>query len=191
MNPDRLPERLTAAGGLRLRRLVVADAEALALAVSESIEHLRPWMPWVAQEPLTLPARRTMLGQREHEWKRGEDVMLGIFVDGAIAGACGLHRRIGPDGLEIGYWLGPRFLHRGIATRTVVLLTDAALAHPGITHVEIHTDAANTSSRAVAARAGYTLASETPRPPQAPGETGIEMRWRIDQALAAIRRGTV
>ena len=72
----------------------------------------------------------------------------------------------------------PAYQHRGLATRTVLLLTPAALAHPGITHVEIHTDQANTASAAVAQRAGYTLVGSSPRARRAPAETGVELRWR-------------
>ena len=166
-------------GGLVLRRLTVEDAPAVQSAVLASLDHLRQWMPWAVQEPLTLDARRVMLTQRENEWRRGDDVMLGIFLDGGLAGATGLHRRIAPDGLEIGYWLRPDHQHRGLATRAVGLLTPAALAHPGISHVEIHTDQANLASAAVARRAGYTLAGSCPRARQAPGESGVELCWRM------------
>ena len=29
-------------------------------AVTESIEHLRPWMPWIADEPVTVEQRRAL-----------------------------------------------------------------------------------------------------------------------------------
>ncbi len=180
----RLPELLKGDDTLLLRRLRVRDAEALATAVNESLEHLRPWMPWVVHEPLSLRARRTMLAGRDREWHDGEDVMLGIIVGGRFAGACGLHRRIAPDGLEIGYWVHSACLRRGIATQATRLLTTAALAQPGITHVEIHTDVANLASAAVALRCGYELVSETPRPPRAPGESGTELCWRTPAAIA-------
>jgi ribosomal-protein-serine acetyltransferase len=177
----RLPERLQGDDGLLLRRLCVADAELLAAAVTESLEHLRPWMPWIVLEPLSLPTRRTMLAEREREWLDGGDVMLGIFVGDRLTGGCGLHRRIAPDGLELGYWVHPAWVRRGIATRTARLLTAATLAQPGISHAEIHTDAANLASAAVARRCGYVLAGVWTRPPRAPGESGTELRWRASR----------
>ncbi|MGN6168468.1 MAG: GNAT family N-acetyltransferase, partial [Solirubrobacteraceae bacterium] len=88
-----LPERLESADGLLLRRWVASDADALARAVAESADHLRPWMPWVAQEPLPLARRRALIDQWEREWLLGGDVMMGVFRDGRVAGGCGLHRR--------------------------------------------------------------------------------------------------
>jgi len=106
-----LPERLEG-DGLLLRRWHVADAEALGRAVTESEDHLRPWMGWMAGEPQTLEERRAMLAEREHEWRAGGDVMLGIFVEGTVAGSCGLHRRLGPSALER---LATGFIARSLA----------------------------------------------------------------------------
>jgi RimJ/RimL family protein N-acetyltransferase len=131
------------------------------------------------QEPLPLERRRALLEEWEREWLRGGDVLLGVFVDGRVAGGCGLHRRIGPCGLEIGYWTHPAFLRRGIATRAAALLTDAAFAVPGITHVEIHHDKANEASRGVPVNLGYRLIGELPDEPDAPADLGIECRWRL------------
>ena len=182
---ERLPDRLTDGDDLVLRRMEAEEAPVLARAVAESLEHLRPWMEWIASEPLALTARRQLMGRWRREWERGGDVMLAIFVDGTLAGSSGLHRRVGPAGLEIGYWLHPAFTGRGIATRAARLLTEAALAQPGVTHVEIHTDRANVRSAAVARRAGYTLVAETPRARRAPAESGIDLVWRIEASPAA------
>ena len=61
-----LPERMEGDRVL-LRRWCAADAEALARAVIESEQHLRPWMGWMKYEPQTLPQRRAMLSEREAE----------------------------------------------------------------------------------------------------------------------------
>ena len=34
-----------------------ADATLLSTAISESLDHLRPWMPWVQEEPQPIDAR--------------------------------------------------------------------------------------------------------------------------------------
>jgi ribosomal-protein-serine acetyltransferase len=98
----RLEERSAAPSWLVLRRWRVADAAELERVVAESAEHLRPWMGWMAIEPLTRADREAMLRDRDREWSEGGDVMLGGFLDGRALGSCGLHRRIKPDGLEIG-----------------------------------------------------------------------------------------
>src|ERR1700761_535493 len=127
MTPGRviLPESLTGPDGLVVRRWVASDAGELAQAILESADHLRPWMAWIAEEPLPLQRRVTMINEWERDWSQGGDVILGAFLDGRIVGGCGLHRRIGADGLEIGYWTHAAFLRRGVATRVAHVLTDA------------------------------------------------------------------
>ncbi len=179
----RLPERLEDSGGLVLRRWVPADAEALGRAVAESADHLRPWMAWIAEEPMRVAGRRARIIEWENAWRTGGDVLLGVFCDGLIAGGCGLHRRLGPAGLEIGYWIHPAFLRRGLATRAARLLTDAAFAVPGIDRVEIHHDKANLASAGVPRKLGFRWLGEGPDPdePHAPAEIGLECRWGMDR----------
>jgi ribosomal-protein-serine acetyltransferase len=176
----RLPERIEGEG-LLLRRWEVDDAEVLANAVTESAEHLRPWMPWMAAEPLSLRARRGLLSRWQREWEAGGDSVLGAFVDGAVAGSFGLHRRRGPETLEIGYWIHVAYLRRGLATRAAGLLSEAALAVPGITRVEIHHDKANIASAGVPRKLRYRFVGETADMPDAPGEIGIDCAWRLQR----------
>ena len=176
----RLPERIEGEG-IVLRRWLESDAEALGRAVSDSEAHLRPWMTWMANEPQTVEQRQAMLREREREWLAGGDAMLGVFIDDAVAGSCGLHRRVGPSALELGSWVHVAFTRRGLATRVARLLTDAAFSLPEITHVEIHTDKANTASAGVPRRLGFELISEHPDEPSAPAEAGIECVWRMQR----------
>jgi ribosomal-protein-serine acetyltransferase len=176
-----LPQRLEEPGGLVLRRWVPSDAEALGRAVAESVEHLRPWMAWIAEEPVPVERRRARIAEWAEAWRAGGDVLLGVFYEGLIAGGCGLHRRLGPGGLEIGYWIHPSFLRRGLATRTARLLTDAAFAVPGIDRVEIHHDKANLASAGVPRKLAFKWLGEEPDLPEAPAEVGIECRWGMDR----------
>ncbi len=101
-------------GGLVLRRWKMDDAAALGQTLAENAEHLGPWMGWMEREPLSLDERKAMLHEWEQDWLRGGDVALGIFLDDQAVGSCGLHRRIAPDGLEIGYWIDSSFTGRGL-----------------------------------------------------------------------------
>jgi len=175
---SRLPEWIEGEGVL-LRRWRVEDAELQHRAVAESLEHLRPWMPWVAHEMQPLARRREMLAGWEREWEENGDAYLAVVVEGRIAGSSGLHRRRGPGALEIGYWVHPDFVGRGIATTVARLLTDAAFALDGIERVEIHNDRANQASAAVPRRLGYTLTAETPTTPAAPCDAGVDCTWSV------------
>lgn len=176
-----------------MRRWQRSDAEALGAAVAESREHLRPWMPWAGVDPPeTVAQRRHQIARWRREWRAGGDGVYGIFVDGRVAGGCGLHRRLGPDGLEIGYWLHVAFTGRGVMTRAAALLTDAAFGMPSTSFVEIHHDQANARSAGVPRRLGFALVDEVGREPQAPGEIGIECRWRVTcEQWGAIRAAAV
>ena len=165
-----------------LRRWLVSDAEAQQRAITESAEHLRPWMAWMTDEPQTLEQRRAMLAKWEREWLDGGDVLLGVFVGGRVAGSCGLHRRRGHDVLEIGYWIHAAFMRRGLATIVARLLTDAAFSVPEITRVEIHHDKANETSSGVPRRLGYQFIDEQPDEKAAPAELGIDCVWRMERA---------
>jgi RimJ/RimL family protein N-acetyltransferase len=183
-----LPERLPGPDGLLLRRWLASDAEALGQAILESADHLRPWMEWIAGEPLPLDRRVAMINEWERDWAQGGDVLLGVFVDGRIAGGGGLHRRIGADGLEIGYWTHVAFLRRGVAKRAARVLTDAGLAVPGITRMEIHHDKANEASAGVPRALGFEWLGESPDEPVAPDEAGVECRWRMGKEAWEVRR---
>ena len=163
-----------------LERWRESDAEAFATAVEESAEHLAPWVAWMAAEPLSLDQRRAILAEREREWLDGGDVALAVIVEGHVAGGCGLHRRE-PGTLEIGYWIHPSFLRRGLATAASALLTDAAFAITAIDHVEIHHDKANVASGGIPRRLGFEFVGEQLNQNPAPSDAGIDFTWRMSR----------
>ena len=176
-----LPERLTGYG-VTLHRWQPGDAERLERTVIESLDHLRPWMDWAGEEPLTLEQRRALLKGWEEDWRAGGDAVYAILVENdVVAGGCGLHRRRGPRALEIGYWTHPRFLGRGIATAATRLLLDAVFSDPGIESVEIHHDKGNLRSRRVPERLGFEFVGEAPDRRAAPAEVGIDCAWRMER----------
>jgi RimJ/RimL family protein N-acetyltransferase len=143
---------------LLLRPWTEDDAPALSRAIRESLDHLRPWMPWAAAEPRTDEERRAWI----REGAEGDDEVLGMWLGDEVVGGCGLHRRIGDDALEIGYWVHARFVRRGIATEAVRQLVAMAFARPEIERVEIHHHPDNVLSGKVAAAAGFALVGEGP-----------------------------
>ena len=174
-----LPSRL-AAGRLVLRRYEPGDAEALSTAVNESADHLRPFMPWVTDERQTVAQSRTLI----EGWRDSDEAVYGMFEpDGRrVVGGCGLHARIGPGALEIGYWVHVDHVRRGHATAAARALTDAAFGVEGIERVEIHCDEANLASAAVPRRLGYRHRRTEDQAPRAPGEVGRKMIWVIERA---------
>ncbi len=171
------PEQIDLPGYV-LRRLTVADAAAVSSAASESMEHLRPWMPWATPEGVSLEVQQARMSGPEWSWSPHGDYGYGVFLpDGRMVGSLGLHRRIGPGALEIGYWVHVGYIRRGIATMAARALTDAGFAMRGIRRMEIHCDAANGASAAVPARLGYRMVGSEEHEPEAPGEEGRRLIW--------------
>jgi RimJ/RimL family protein N-acetyltransferase len=166
-------------GRVVLRRWRPADVATVDRIVSESLEHLLPWMPGAARHDRDEAA--AFLERCEQQWAAGEAYNYAITVDGAEVGSCGMMRRIGPGGLEIGYWVHPAHTRQGIATAAAAALVEEAFTLPDVTHVEIHHDAANLASAAVPRKLGFVETFRAPREdgPAAPGETGVVVVWRI------------
>ncbi|MBM7436636.1 GNAT family N-acetyltransferase [Streptomyces sp. HB132] len=173
------PPALLRHGRVELRRWHPSDLDALHEAISDSLDHLMPWMPWAATHDRRQGA--AFLARNQEEWVSGETFGYAITSNSTVIGSCGLHRRIGAGGLEIGYWLRPRWTGRGHATAAATALVDQGFRLTGIDRLEIHHDAANPASGAVARRMGFTEAGRGPAPdgPAAPGELGITVVWRV------------
>ena len=177
---ERLPDTIPSPR-LTLRRWVAADAPDLSAAVTANLEHLRPWMPWIAVEPASPVDRLALIAQWQTEWERGGDAVIGAFLDGAVVGSTGFHRRRGPGALEIGYWVHVDHTRKGYATEIAASLTSAAFTVPDIERVEIHHDKANIASAGVPRSLGYTFAGETLDAVTSPGEVGIDCRWVVQR----------
>jgi len=135
-----------------------ADAILLKTSIDESREHLRPWMPWAEGEPEELQAYIDRLRSFRGKFDLGENFTLGIFNkdETRVLGGTGLHPRIGPGAIEIGYWIHKDFINQGLATETSAALTRVAFEIHGMARVEIHCDPANTRSAAVPRKLGFT-----------------------------------
>jgi ribosomal-protein-serine acetyltransferase len=175
---DRPPGYLSH-GAVTLRRWRAGDAALCRRLVSESLEHLRPWMPWAAGD-YGLARATEYLERCEADWAAGEAFQYLTAVAGNPAGSAGLMARIGPGGLEIGYWVHPAFAGQGVATSAAAALTEAALALPAIERVEIQHDMLNLASERVPAKLGYAhVDTRSSRLERAPGESGTAKVWRI------------
>ncbi|HEV7524376.1 MAG TPA: GNAT family N-acetyltransferase [Acidimicrobiia bacterium] len=177
------PEHIEIEDDLILRWVTAADAEAMARSVAESLDHLKPWMPWADARSADTAFQQGRLRDQAQQRKRGEEWQYALFRsgDGSLLGAFGLMTRRGPGSLEIGYWLHVDAGNRGYATRSARALTEAGLQLDGIDRMIIVCDEANTRSAAIPKRLGYTLDRVETRVPEAPGETGRMQLWIADR----------
>jgi RimJ/RimL family protein N-acetyltransferase len=152
------PERIELDGGLALVRVAPAWAPAAAVAINESLDHLRPWMAW-AQEPATESGIAEVFAEGDRGWEGRTDFPYCIVdeASGRVIGGCGLHGRLGPTGLEIGYWVHVDRIGTGVATAAARALTTAAFAIPAIERVRIQCALDNRRSARVPEKLGYRL----------------------------------
>src|SRR5690606_26355636 len=117
-----------------------------------SLAHLRPWMVWSHQEPITLDTRIKLLRTFRARFDSDQDFLYGIFNadESEVIGGTGLHPRVGPGAREIGYWVRPDRLREGYATESTAALTRVAFELEQVARVEIRCDPANTASAGVA-----------------------------------------
>jgi RimJ/RimL family protein N-acetyltransferase len=165
-------------GDYVVRKYEIADAQALVVAVTESCEHLRPWMPWIKFEPQTVAQREDLIRTWSDSWDACTEFVMGIFLGDRVVGGTGLHLRGDVHTVEIGYWIHVDYIGRGIATQVSEALTFEALRlWLEIDTVVIIHDEANIASGKVPNRLGFQHVSTGQREPEAPAENGVMYRW--------------
>ena len=160
MNPS---EFSNPAYRIETKRLVVrcyhpSDASMLADSVTESLEHLRPWMPWVHNEPEPIEQKVQRLKTFRGTFDLGQDFIYGIFNtdETKLLGGTGLHTRLGENELEIGYWIHKDHVNRGLVTESTAALIKVAFEIIHVHRIEIHCDPGNLASAAVPRKLGFT-----------------------------------
>ncbi len=177
-----LPPEVVANGDVVIRRWSIDDADALHAMIDECLEHLRPWMGWVQSEPLSIEERRSKIHQWDRRWNTAEGFAYAItHHNGDLLGACGLH--VGPDETELGlgYWIRSGKTGRGFATQAAAGLIEAALSIHGVDSIGVAHDRANTASRRVPEKLGFTLISERDVGVDAPNESGVDCIWKLER----------
>jgi len=171
--PLAAPPRRLHSERLLLREYAPDDAPLVKDAVDSSLEHLRSFMDWAWAAPEPVSVIRKRIRAFRDAFRHGDDWIYGLFEpDGSrLVGGAGLHRRVGPEALEIGYWIRASHLRQGLATEAAAVLTRVAFEWCGVVRVEIHVDPANTASLAVAERLGYVREATLRKrlPPIRPG----------------------
>jgi RimJ/RimL family protein N-acetyltransferase len=158
LNGREIPEQFESER-LVIRAPRVRDAAEVSAAVRESIEELRPWMPW-ANSVMTVAEYRANLRKARRRYLAGEDFRFNVFLKGThtfIMGS-GLHRvDWNVPKVEIGYWIRTPFSGQGYVTEAVNAITDFAIEHFGARRIEIRMDDRNERSWRVAERCGFQL----------------------------------
>jgi RimJ/RimL family protein N-acetyltransferase len=142
---------------LVIRCYVPSDAPLEKDAVDSSLDHLRPWMPWVQNEPQTLEEKVELLRGFRARFDAAEDFAYGVFSrdESRQLAGCGLHQRGGAGTFEIGYFVRADAVRQGIATELTAVLTRAGIEIAGAHRIDVKVDPANEASLAVPRKLGY------------------------------------
>jgi ribosomal-protein-serine acetyltransferase len=155
----------------------------LLAVVAEAVDHLSPWMPWAPG--YSRASQAEFLAGATRDWAAGVAYNYLITTGGAVVGATGLMARIGPGGLEIGYWVHPDYAGRGITTAAAGALAEAAFGLPGTDRVEIIHDLNNAASGQIPRKLGFArVATVAGGSPRAAADSGTRVIWRLVHAPA-------
>ena len=147
---------------LLIRAPLPGGGAELNAAILESLDELRPWMPWVQPIP-TIEDSEKYCWQGHANFLARRDLPLQLFLkdSGVFVGGSGLHPKDWTvPKFEIGYWCRTRFQGQGYITEAVRGITHFGFEMLGAKRIEIRCDARNMRSRHVAERAGYRLEVE-------------------------------
>ena len=158
---------------IETERLVVrcyqpSDTQLLADSVMESVEHLKPWMPWAHDEPRPFEARLQGVKRFRGMFDLHENYVYGIFnpEETKLIGGTGLHPRLGDNELEIGYWIHKDYINKGLVTESTAALVKVAFEIIHVHRIEIHCDPGNQASASIPRKLGFThegtLRAKTP-----------------------------
>lgn len=157
-----IPERLDGERTVLLAPRPGLGAE-LAVVVTQSLSHLRPWMVWAQDAPMAESAE-LVVRRMQADFIARRDLTWQLYARrpdgraGRLLGGTGLHRMDwSVRRFEIGYWIRPEAAGQGHVSEAVRLLTALAFDRLAARRLEIRCDTRNLRSRAVAERCGFEL----------------------------------
>jgi RimJ/RimL family protein N-acetyltransferase len=152
------------------------DAPLLKDAIDSSLDHLRPWMPWAESEPQTLEEKTDLLRSFRAQFDSGDNFVLGVFSadESRVIGGSGLHPRLEPGGLEIGYFVRADATRQGYITESTAALTRVGFEICRADRIEIRIEPGNDASFGVPRKLGFIEEATLRR--RLPGRAGGPLR---------------
>jgi len=139
-----------------IRPFQPTDVNVLYEAVRESMNELRPWMPW-CHANYSIEDTAVWLMSRDEALAKGTDYSFAICDErtGTFLGSVGLNKI---DHLNrnanLGYWVRTNSIRRGVATSATRLLAMWSFNVLGLQRIEIVASVENLASQRVAVKAG-------------------------------------
>ncbi|MBX7225949.1 MAG: GNAT family N-acetyltransferase [Chitinophagales bacterium] len=159
------------------------DASQFHSAITQSLEHLLPWMPWAKDEPTDIETKINLLRTFRGNFDLGKDYPLGIFTKETqkFIGSTGFHIRSDEEKTrEIGYWLHVDYINCGFAMEAVSALIQVGFLLEGLENIDIFCHIENTRSQGIPKKLGFTLNSIKEKKDVSENIQSI-MQWRMDK----------
>ena len=152
-------------GGVLLRPLDAGDAPALLDAYIRSREHLRPFDPARPDSFWTLAGQQSRLDEMVQQMKMGRLLACAMLRDGRVLGCATLNTIVlGPFcSADLGYWVDPAEVGRGLASAAVAALCQIADQELGLHRIQASTNPLNVASQRVLTKNGFEQWGTAPR----------------------------
>jgi len=134
------------------------DAPALRAALDACDSYLRPMIPFMKDEPRSLQQTAQWLRGHRAAFDLGQMYRYAVFdaAEQNLLGENMLLARVGPGGLEIGYWTHKDAIGKGFATEATSAMIRVAFEIEKMKRVEIMCTPENHASASIPARLGFT-----------------------------------
>jgi len=176
IHPSGAPYRIVLPD-LEMRCWEPADAPELQRFLADNDEYLRPWVPWMADEPKPLEAKVKELRSWRAAFDLDQTWLWSLRLSGgALAGGSVMNRLPG-DAVDLGGWGTAELGGRGLYGRAAAAATRVAFELLGMARVQGICESTNTRSIHVMRRLGFTHEA-TPRH-EVEGQRIDEMVWSI------------
>lgn len=169
-------------GRLLLRCWSPADARILRACLDDNDQHLRPWIPFMKDEPRSLEQTAEWLRTLRAGFDLRQNYRFAVFdpAEEKLLGENMLLGRAGPGALEIGYWTDRHATGRGYASEATCAMLRVAFEIEKVGRVEIMCEPENEASAAIPAKLGFTHDATLPnRAANSEGKICDLMVWSL------------
>ena len=155
--PVRNPAYRVTTERLLIRCWEPADAHQRRAAIRASESELRPWIPFMRDEPRSLFDTIQMLRLQRANFDADQDYRYAVYsLDGdQLLGETGLYTRVGPGAREVGYWIATPHAGNGFATEATAAMVRVGFEVDRVDRIEIHCAPDNPASAAIARKLGF------------------------------------
>lgn len=143
---------------LVMRCWELEDAAAWRALLDADDQHLRPWIPFMRDEPRSAEDTEAWISSHREDLLAGRNHRYPILTrDGRLIGETGLYTRAGEGALETGYLLASEHCGRGYAREAASAMVRLAFEFHQVDRVEIHCAPENTASARLPEALGFGL----------------------------------